>query len=39
VLYTTWFMCVKELLAESERAVGATVPHGRGLQQAASELR
>ena len=25
MLYTTWFVCAKELLAESERAVSATV--------------
>ena len=25
-------MCAKELLAESERAVSATVPHRRGLR-------
>jgi hypothetical protein len=26
-------VCAKELLAESERAISATVPHGRGLRQ------
>jgi len=25
MLYTTWFVCAKELLAEGERAVSATV--------------
>jgi hypothetical protein len=27
-------LCAKELLPESERAVSATVPHGRGLRHA-----
>jgi hypothetical protein len=26
-------VCAKELLAESERAISATVPHGHGLRQ------
>ena len=31
-------MCAKELLAESERAVSATVPHRRGLRQLAQPM-
>jgi hypothetical protein len=29
-------VCAKELLAESERAISATVPHGHGLRQLSS---